>query len=146
MQIRDFMPEDKQAYIEMSKDFYSGPACLHEVSCENFQATFEESLRCNPYMRGLMITENGERIGYALLAFYWSCEAGGFTVQAEELYFTPENRGKGYGHRYFEWLFAEYPQAKRFRLEVCPENPKAKQLYSQLGFEMLNYGQMIREK
>ena len=65
---------------------------------------------------------------------------------AEELYFTPQSRGKGYGHQYFQWLFAEYPQAKRFRLEVCPYNPKAKKLYEQLGFEMLNYGQMILDR
>ena len=70
----------------------------------------------------------------------------GAVKQAEELYFIPQSRGKGYGHQYFQWLFAEYPQAKRFRLEVCPYNPKAKKLYEQLGFEMLNYGQMILDR
>ena len=146
MEIRDFRPEDRQEYLDMSGDFYSGDASLFDVDMKKFEDTFELGVKGSPLMRGLTITEGDEIIGYALLAFYWSCEAGGFTVQAEELYFKPQMRGKGCGHKFFQWLFEEYPQAKRFRLEVCPHNPKAKLLYSRLGFEDLNYGQMILDR
>ncbi len=146
MEIRDFRLEDKETYMKMATDFYSGDATLFDVDTKKFEDTFELAIKGSELMRALMMTEEGKPIGYGLLAFYWSCEGGGYTVQAEELYFLPENRGKGFGHRFFEWLFAEYPQAKRFRLEVCPHNPKAKKLYSSLGFQDLDYGQMIIDK
>lgn len=103
MEIRDFRPEDRQEYLDMSVDFYSGDASLFDVDMKKFEDTFELGVKGSPLMRGLTITEGDEIIGYALLAFYWSCEAGGFTVQAEELYFKPQMRGKGCGHKFFQW-------------------------------------------
>ncbi len=146
MEIRDFQPQDRQAYLDMAVDFYSGNASLFDVDMKKFEDTFNIGVKGSELMRGLIITEGEQYIGYALLAFYWSCEAGGFVVQAEELYFTPETRGKGCGHRFFEWLFAAYPQARRFRLEVCPKNPQAKKLYSKLGFQDLDYAQMVLDR
>ena len=134
MEIRDFQPQDRQAYLDMAVDFYSGDASLFDVDMKKFEDTFEIGVKGSELMRGLIITEGEQYIGYALLAFYWSCEAGGFVVQAEELYFTPETRGKGCGHRFFEWLFAAYPQARRFRLEVCPKNPQAKK-YDEISIQ-----------
>ena len=101
MEIRDFQPRDRQAYLDMAVDFYSGDASLFDVDMKKFEDTFNIGVKGSELMRGLIITEGGQYIGYALLAFYWSCEAGGFVVQAEELYFTPETRGKGCGHRFF---------------------------------------------
>ena len=134
MEIRDFQPRDRQAYLDMAVDFYSGNASLFDVDMKKFEDTFNIGVKGSDLMRGLIITEGEQYIGYALLAFYWSCEAGGFVVQAEELYFTPETRGKGCGHRFFEWLFAAYPQARRFRLEVCPKNPQAKK-YDEMTYQ-----------
>ena len=37
------------------------------------------------------------------------------------------------------------PQCARLRLEVEDDNIKAKKLYASLGFEMLEYRQMIKE-
>lgn len=46
-------------------------------------------------MRGLIITEGEQYIGYALLAFYWSCEAGGFVVQAGGAVLHPRDPRQG---------------------------------------------------
>ena len=146
LEIRDFIEEDWEDYYKMSLGMYSGEATLFKPDEKKFRDTFEEAVKGSDLMRGLMFLKDGKRVGYGLLAFYWSCEAGGFTVQAEELYFNEDCRGKGYGHYCFQWLFDEYPQAKRFRLEVCPENPEAKKLYSSLGFQDLPYLQMIVDK
>ena len=86
-------------------------------------------------------------VGYALLVFYWSCEAGGQTVQLEELYLSERVRGCGLGSQFMEWLLREYEgSAKRFRLEVCPRNQRVKKLYEHYGFEILPYEQMVLEK
>ena len=55
----------------------------------------------------------------------------------------PEGRGKGYGTTFFSELRQRYPSAARFRLEVEPDNDGAKALYSRMGYEALNYGQMV---
>lgn len=145
MEIRDFIPEDWDEYVKMGYDMYSGDATLFRMDEQKLRDTFDLAVKGSDLMRGMMILADGKIVGYGLLAFYWSCEAGGFTVQAEELYFKEGCRDKGYGHYFFNWLFKEYPQAKRFRLEVCPQNPQAKKLYESLGFKDLDYIQMIKQ-
>ena len=84
--------------------------------------------------------------GFAHLSFTWSTEAGGMVVLIEDLYIKPAFRGKGLGSFFFNAIFDEYePLACRYRLEVSESNKRAKKLYESLGFEDLNYGQMVRE-
>ena len=64
----------------------------------------------------------------------------------DELYFKPEYRGKGYGTQAFAWVEQEYPDAKRFRLEATYSNERAISLYRKLGYEELNYCQMIKDR
>lgn len=67
-------------------------------------------------------------------------------VLLEELYLRPDCRGKGYGKQLLDFLKKEYAgRAARLRLEVAPENPRARQLYEREGFEVLPYTQMILE-
>ena len=90
--------------------------------------------------------QDGQVVGYALMVSYWSCEAGGKTVQLEELYLSERVRGRGLGSQFMEWLLREYEgEAKRFRLEVCPRNQRVKKLYERYGFVPLPYEQMVRE-
>lgn len=145
MFIRDMVPGDKSIYLEMAQDFYSGDATLFPITTSQLEQTFNKAVEGSPLMRGLMIEEEGQLAGYALLAFYWSCEAAGLVVQLEELYFYENFRGKGLGKKYFQWVFDQYPDAMRFRLEVCHKNPRAKALYSRLGFKELDYIQMVKQ-
>lgn len=144
MEIRDMKAEDQQSYLTMAKDFYTGDATLFPITEEQLLATFEQAVKGSPLMRGLMLTEDGKPAGYGLLAFYWSCEAGGLVVQMEELYLLEQYRSCGFGQKYFQWVFDQYPDAVRFRLEVCHKNPRAKALYERLGFQVLDYIQMIK--
>lgn len=145
MTIRNMIPTDKQAYLAMAKDFYTGDATLFPISEAQLELSFNEALKGSQLIRGLMLEVDGKTAGYAILAFYWSCEVAGLVVQLEELYFLKDFRGQGLGQQYFNWIFAEYPQAGRFRLEVCHQNPRAKVLYERLGFKDLDYIQMIKQ-
>lgn len=144
--IRDVKETDRDVLFAMEKEFYEGPACDHTVPEENFEATLQECLRSQQYARMLMLEDETGVVGYFNMSLTWSNEAGGQTVLLEELFFKPEARGKGYGTKVFAWVEEEYPDAKRYRLEATPCNEKAIALYKRLGYEGLDYYQMIKER
>jgi ribosomal protein S18 acetylase RimI-like enzyme len=78
------------------------------------------------------------------LSFSFATEVGGLVVLLEDLYISEERRGKGLGHKFMQFIEQEYPLAKRFRLEVTKENTQAIDLYGKLGFEVLEYVQMVK--
>lgn len=144
LQIREFLPQDRERYIAMSQDFYAGAASLHGNSRENIEASFDAVLAGSPLLRGVILEQAGEMVGYALLCYYYSCERGGRGVWLDELYLAAHCRGQGLGRQFLEWMTAEYG-GSWMRLEVCPQNPRAKKLYESCGFAELPYIQMVRE-
>ena len=146
MIIRDIVKEDEALFIKMCQDFYCTDAVLLPMDVSKIKKTFEQALNKSPYVRLVFLAEETQTIGYALFAFYWSNEAGGLVAQIEELYILPEHRCKQYGHAFFDWCFDSYKdQVARFRLEVCESNKGAIKLYTQYGFEVLPYIQMISD-
>lgn len=145
--IRDFIPTDKDHFIEMCKDFYSGGAVLHAVDPKCFETTFDAIIGKTPFARGLLLEQDGETAGYLLLSFTYSNEVGGLVVLLEELYVLPKFQGMGIGKQMFDFVFAEYDStAKRYRLEVNTENTRAIKLYKNLAFEKLHYDQYMIER
>lgn len=148
MIIRDIRADEKELLFEMAEDFYSPStgACLHGMSREHMENTFALCMTKNPYARMLMAEEEGSVIGFCLLSFTWSNEVGGMVILVEELYFREEVRGKGYGKKVLTWLEEEYSDARRFRLEVTRHNKAAISLYEKMGYEELDYYQMVIDK
>ena len=142
--IRKITESDKSEYIEMVTKFYNSDAVLKPVPSENFEATFLELMRSDDYTEAFIIEFEGQTAGYALLAKTFSQEAGGVCIWIEELFIKPKFRGKGLGKQFFEFLFQNRP-AKRYRLEIEPENETAVALYLKKGFSFFEYGQMIKE-
>ena len=142
--IRDITAADRAAFIGMVEKLYSSSAVDHAVDPSVFQTTFDTALSDSPYVRALMIEDEGAPVGYAILSFTYATEVGGLVVQLEDLYICGSCRGKGLGSKFMSFMEAEYPQAKRFRLEVTKENVKAKDLYAKLGFKVLEYVQMVK--
>ncbi len=143
--IRDVKQTDKEIFLKMMKEFYSSPAVDHEVNPQNFETTFEAAMNKSPFMRALILEVEGEAAGFGLLSFTYSNEAGGMVVLIEELYINEAHRSQGLGKKYFEFVEKEYPSAKRFRLEVMQDNRKAIDLYKRIGYDILEYTQMIRD-
>ncbi len=142
--IRRITPADRAVYLQMAHDFYHSDAVLHPVPDENLRRTFEEMMRSDAYLTGLVFEKEGKTAGYALLCKTWSQEAGGKTVWIDELYVLPEFRGQGIGHEFFA-LLKEIEPAARYRLETEPDNLRAKALYESLGFEELAYQQLVMD-
>jgi len=146
MIVRKIRMDDREEYFEMAADFYSSDAVCHPIPPSHFEKTFTELMRSQEYAEGYVLEYDGKTVGYALLAKTFSQEAGGMVVWIEELYVKPKYRGRGLGHKFFEYLKDHLPQnTKRLRLEAESDNQKAISLYRRFGFQNFPYYQMFRK-
>ena len=63
----------------------------------------------------------------------------------EELYIKEEYRNHGIGTKVLDFLKEEYKDYRRIRLEVEKNNLRALKLYKKIGFDNLEYLQMVIE-
>ena len=93
--VRDITPGDKAVFLAMAKQLYSSKAVTHKVDSHIFEATFDAATNKSPFIRALIIEDDGIPVGYALLSFYFATEVGGLAVLLEDLYISDTCRGKG---------------------------------------------------
>lgn len=142
--IRKITPADREIYLRMAHDFYHSEAVLHPVPDEYFVRAFDEMMRSDAYLLGLIFEQDGKTAGYALLVKCWSQEAGGPAVWIDEIYVLSEFRGQGLGKAFFKELKKIAPAA-RYRLEIEPDNARAERLYRSVGFDVLGYKQLVMD-
>ena len=144
--MRELTQQDKDVYLEMTGEFYTSDAVVHDIPKEHCEATFEELMRSDQYAKAYILEEEGKTAGYVLLSKTFSQEAGGLVLWVEELYLRPEFQGKGLGSKVLtqmDQLLGK--QVRRLRLETEPDNERARDLYCRLGYSALPYLQMIKE-
>lgn len=142
--IRALTKNDRNNYLRMAHDFYHSPAVLQPVPDSYLERSFDEMMRSDVYMRGLIFEADGQTAGYVIISRTYSQEAGGPVAWIEEIYVKEEYRGNGLAHELFARL-REIEPAARYRLETEPENLRAKELYKSMGFTMLGYEQMVMD-
>lgn len=144
---RDITSADREIVIPMVVDFYHSDAVDHVVPTETLTRAFEAAADpAEPLLRGVLVCDGAQVVGYAYLTFCYSAEVGGRCVFIEEIFLKEEFRGKGYGKQIMAWMEQEYPQARRFRLEVTQVNQQAIRLYEKSGYQYLRYDQMVFDK
>lgn len=144
--IRKVEPRDKALLLRLTEEFYASEAVLHAIPKVHHERLFEELMRSDAYAEAYIIEQDTVPAGYALLAKTYSHESGGPVIWIEEIYILPAFRGNGLGREFFEYLENNYGASVcRFRLEYEPDNKKAAQLYRRLGFQELEYRQMVKE-
>lgn len=145
--IRRLEKRDRELYIKMAHDFYHSSAVLHPIPDAYFERTFEECMRAESYARGYILEHDGDTAGYGLISKTYSQEAGGYVYWLEELYILERFRSKGLGAEFIKYLEAtKEPGVTRLRLEVEEENTRAIALYKKLGYQTLNYIQMVKDQ
>lgn len=143
--IRKVTQNDRELFVTLSEEFFSSDAVYHSIPTEFHEKSFDELMRSDEYIEAFILERDGAPAGYALIAKTFSHEAGGKVVWIEELYVREQYRGHGLGKAFFAYMDENCPAA-RHRLEIEPDNVRAKKLYSSLGYEKLPYAQMIKGK
>lgn len=144
--IRKMTENDKELYITMAEEFYNSDAVLHPIPRDHFEKTANEALRSDEYVEIYLLEYEGETAGYGLTARTFSQEAGGQVLWIEELYIRKEFRSKGLGREFFSSLEDKNRgEIVRLRLEVEADNTRAISLYERLGYEVLDYVQMVKD-
>ena len=145
MKIRKMCPADAQDILAMMKVFYASEALLIHPSEEVLRRTLTDCLAEGPYLEGYVFEDGDKRAGYAMVAKSYSTEAGGLCIWIEDIYLSPEHRGKGAGSAFLDFMAQRYAgQAVRLRLEAEPENAHAMHVYQAAGFEVLGYTQLVK--
>ena len=141
----DKMSEKHRADVmDMSREFYSSDAVSHPADDEKLKAVFDTAVSEYPAFDGyVFISEADEVMGYSYISQYYESEIGGICVMLIDLFIKSGYRGHGIATDFFEFVKSEYKNAKRFRLEVMPDNTGAIKTYRRWGFEDLPYKQMI---
>lgn len=144
--IRKMTESDRDLYIEMAEEFYHSDAVLHPIPRAHFEKTAEEALKSGTYAEIYLLEYEGEPAGYGLTARTFSQEAGGQVLWIEELYIREAFRSRGLGREFFAYLEEKNKgEIARLRLEVEADNIRAISLYERLGYEVLDYVQMIKD-
>ena len=137
--IREMTAADEAEVFAMMRVFYDSPAVQHDSSDEVLRQDIADCVGENPLLRGYMFEVDGAAAGYAMVSLGYSTEVGGLSPWIEDIYLKEPYRGLGVAAAFFEKLPALYPGAKRFKLEVEPENARAIRFYHKCGYEALPY-------
>ena len=144
---RYFTPDDRNEFFRMVKKFYAPPAVLHFPSDEVMLSSFDAAIDMPELVKGIMFEIDGAAAGYAIVSMKFETEVGGMAAWIEELFVDDGFRNQGIGTEFFEFLKNGLKgKIKRIRLEVGDDNNDAKRLYQKLGFEFLDYKQMVIDK
>lgn len=142
---RPITAADETDFYTMAEEFYHSDAVLHPIPAEYHRRAFAEMMRSGQYLSGYIFTDGDNTAGFAVTNRMMQHEAGGVMVWVEDLYIRPAYRGQGLGSRFLAWLEEQLrDDAVMLRLETEPENERAQELYYRLGYENLNYLQMIK--
>ena len=141
--IREMKIEDKPLVIQMMRGFYASPAVLSNGSIEIFNADVDNCVNNCPYLEGYIFENNGEIIGYSMIAKSFSTEFGKPCIWIEDIFLKEDFRHNGYGKLFFDFIFDKYPE-HIFRLEAEEENKSAISLYKKCGFSVLPYLELKR--
>lgn len=144
MNIVKMTKEHKAEVFEMMNIFYHSAAVFTDGSDEIYRNDIENCINDSPYLEGWVFEENGEIIGYGMIAKSFSTEFGKPCIWIEDIYLKENYRDRGLGSAFISFIREAFPKAV-LRLEVESENERAVHVYRKNGFTVLPYMEMKLE-
>lgn len=137
MLVRLMKNNDRQSFLDMCRAFYSTGATTRGYDEKIADKTFDYLMSNHENLWGYIFEDKDDLapVGYALITSYWCNEDGGNVILLDELYVSADQRKKGYGKMFMDWVENEFrDKAVAITLEVVTSNIIAKQLYNKSGF------------
>lgn len=134
---------DFDIWVEMNRAFMDEEIednNLWNDTNENDDARFIETFKCalesKEHITLMFFEEDGVPVGFANLMTIYSVWAHGKAMILDDLYLTPDVRGKGYGKRALEYIetFAWDKGYKRLQFQSEITNPNAMEFYVSQGY------------
>lgn len=134
--IKPLTPETLDVLASLVVALYDEDPGQAPMSFSRARKQAEAMLRRPERVAAMLIMEDEQIAGYALLVPYYCNEYGGEVLVLDELYIMPEFRSQGLGSTFLEYLkvWALEQGSVRLILEVMPENTRALQFYQRAGF------------
>lgn len=143
--VRKMNEGDRDFFLRAADEFYHTDAVEKPLPISRLEANFDEVMRSDVYLEGLILEYGGQSAGYCMMAKTFHTEAG-MTLWIEDIYILENFRGKGLGKELFAYLDENYAgKFGRFRLEAEEDNAPALHLYKKNGFRVLEYMQMVKD-
>lgn len=135
MKFRFFEQSDTAEVKRMIREYYREDHPGQEMRDEQIQKTLDELLR-HPEKGGVVVLlQEAELVGYAILIYFWSNELGGDIVNVDELFVRKDYRGRGIGSDFLSALIQNrFHDCVGLELGTTPQNEAARRLYAKLGF------------
>ncbi|TAG05104.1 MAG: GNAT family N-acetyltransferase [Cytophagia bacterium] len=135
------------ALSEMVNLLYQKDSSFHTIDAKNIQKTIQFLSENDNMGKIYLFLEDEKIIGYSILIFYWHNEYGGLLLNIDELFVITTHRNKGIGRLFFDFLDKNYTQnIVGYALEVAPDNQKAIDLYTRLGFSIRHNHFLLKPK
>jgi GNAT superfamily N-acetyltransferase len=129
--------DDHTAVRGMIHRFYATDPEMGSITDEKITRTFGEFSAHPEKGTILVIREDGERVGYAVLVNFWSNEAGGNILDVDELFVEEAYRGRGIATAFLMHLIqSRMNDCVQIELGVIAGNDRAQELYERIGFTL----------
>ena len=140
VKFEDFKKENYEDLLDMMKLFYRSDAVSDPIDESVIEKLLKDILSREYSIRGYEARFKGDLVGFGIVTSYYA------TIQLEDLFISEDYRSMGIAQEYFAKVKDDFPEAARYRLEVCASNQRAIDLYKRLGFEVLEYVQMVDDQ
>jgi GNAT superfamily N-acetyltransferase len=132
---RRFVERDLPALEAMVIALYAEDPPGEPMTHERIARTIRHLARYPEKGRIVIFCRGEEIVGYAIVIHFWSNEFGGNIDVVEEMYVSPQWRGKGIGTAFLSHAASSSNgSVKGLQVEVTPGNQKAYAFYTRNGF------------
>lgn len=127
-------PDDLERLMPLVRSFHDAREL--ETRDEDRRAALAPLLEGSPHGAVWLIGPRAAPLGYVVITFGWSVEAGGLDGTIDELYIRAQVRGRGIATEALRSLMGTLAGSglKALHLEVARDTPDTARLYRKLGF------------
>ncbi len=126
---------DIETLVKFIREYYEYDS--HPFDDEKVRRALAKILNDTSIGRVWLLQDCSEAIGYIVLTFGYSLEAGGRDALIDELYIRESHRGQGLGRKVIQFVEGVCPSLgiQVLNLEVERRNTAAQSFYRKVGFE-----------